>query len=979
MNMVQVGETSIQKPLLEALHKLVAVLILTGDGTILDANAVFSSLSGYAPEELQGMPHRLLHDALEGKTEKDAAEWMLVHPGEHDPGLYRYTGRSGRRFWLDVVESPFIGADGGQRILWLGLDVTQRMSAEAEHKALVEALDRSCIAAMYTPDGRLSTVNGNFTAALGYAVQAIKGMTYHEIPANRPCNPETLASMWEHVRAGHAVGAMLHWLSADERSVWLDTTYTPVVGEDGEVEKVIQIAFDVTGKLAKQGWGATAPSVVADAMDASDYAVMVTDATERVLYTNRAFMDMFGYSYEEIGEGVPDMMFGPLTAKLRTEIVETLASGKAFHGEEIAYRKDGRRLWVALHANRVVDAIGTHVRTISVLVDVTDRKLHENIQSKALEGMACNMSREQVLNIMRVELERVLPGLCVTFFEGDIQSGFSRLGQSALPLDSLHEHRRFGGRSEDEETEHTGPHREHSVFKAGYPEHVLQAFQVKKIDGALYHPVIASRGSQLGLVAFYYGQAPGGERFVRNLIDATSRVCGIVMEHEHNKKKVHRLELYDALTDLPNRALLLSNGQRLVREDDARKLQGLAVFYINIDRFSNIIREYSHNGANSVLKTVARRLLVKQQAGECLGRIAGDEFVVIVPECTAAQARKRARLLQKELSKPCKVDGREIPLTVSIGISMWPDNGTDLDLLLTYASESLVQNKHKGIGIVSFFNENLDELSRARFSLETRLRRALDDGALHLQYQPQVYIKTGRLYGVEALCRWHDPDYGPIGPDQFIPLAEESGLIGKLSDWALQESCRQLAAWRSKGLDVPVISVNLSAPNFRDEHLPERILHYLAMSGLGTGDIMLELTERVVVDDDPVVMQTIYKAHAMGLTLSLDDFGTGYSSLSYLRNLPLSEIKLDKSFVQDLHAKEVSRRISQSVLYVGESLNLTVLAEGVETFEQYALLKKQQCPVAQGYLIARPLNADAFEGWVQEWGAHAIFDQYLLM
>jgi EAL domain-containing protein (putative c-di-GMP-specific phosphodiesterase class I) len=246
------------------------------------------------------------------------------------------------------------------------------------------------------------------------------------------------------------------------------------------------------------------------------------------------------------------------------------------------------------------------------------------------------------------------------------------------------------------------------------------------------------------------------------------------------------------------------------------------------------------------------------------------------------------------------------------------------------------------------------------------LRKALQAQELHLHYQPQIDLATGRLYGVEALARWTHAEFGEISPARFIPLAEECGLIADLGRWALNEACHQLAQWRTQGLDVPAVSVNLSPTSFHNLDLPRMIADTLDRNALAPQDLTLELTESILLDTNPCTMQTIEQVHAHGVRLSMDDFGTGYSSLSYLRRLPVSELKLDRSFVADLEYDEAARALSSAILGIGKSLYLTVVAEGVETPTQNQMLREQGYPVAQGYLFSRPLPPRELERWLAE-------------
>ena len=288
-----------------------------------------------------------------------------------------------------------------------------------------------------------------------------------------------------------------------------------------------------------------------------------------------------------------------------------------------------------------------------------------------------------------------------------------------------------------------------------------------------------------------------------------------------------------------------------------------------------------------------------------------------------------------------------------------------METLLHRADIALHQAKAGGAGSTGFFSREMNRASHGRLVMEAALRDALRTSQLKLHYQPQVRIADGSLYGAEALLRWQHPEWGMIGPDRFIPLAEELGLMNPLGLWVLAEACRQLQAWRAAGLAVPAVSINMSASSLRNADLPQHITSTLAAHGLSTGDLLIEVTENVMLDSDPGTLAVVREIENLGVRLSIDDFGTGYSSWGYLNRLPLDEIKLDKSFVQAVASDEISRILSQAVVRIGEAMDLTVIAEGVETQEHFDLLERQGFDVVQGYLVARPMPPDEFVVWLE--------------
>jgi diguanylate cyclase (GGDEF)-like protein len=421
----------------------------------------------------------------------------------------------------------------------------------------------------------------------------------------------------------------------------------------------------------------------------------------------------------------------------------------------------------------------------------------------------------------------------------------------------------------------------------------------------------------------------------------------------------------DALTGVANRQWLLAQARQAVALATWHKAP-LAVLFVDINGFRHINTAVGTLGGDGLLRVVARQLCGAVRASDIVGRLGGDTFAVVLPCCDGARAADVAARIQARLSVPCAIGDATITPAVRIGASLWPTDANAFDVLLQQADVALRQARTAACSQVQVQDAGSDASALAGRSLEWALRDAVRQGQLQLHYQPQVNLAGEGVYGVEALARWHHPLWGDISPARFIPLAESCGLIDELGQWAVREACRQLGEWRRRGVGVPSVSVNLSPTSFRDRALPGLIAQALQQHALTPDALRLEITESVLLDRGPGTLHTIRALHAQGVRLSIDDFGTGYSSLGYLRQLPLSEIKLDKSLVDDLEHDATSRALSQAVLNIGKSLQLTVVAEGVEGERQQGVLKAQGYQVAQGYLFARALPAAMLEHWLND-------------
>jgi EAL domain-containing protein (putative c-di-GMP-specific phosphodiesterase class I) len=343
--------------------------------------------------------------------------------------------------------------------------------------------------------------------------------------------------------------------------------------------------------------------------------------------------------------------------------------------------------------------------------------------------------------------------------------------------------------------------------------------------------------------------------------------------------------------------------------------------------------------------------------------------VIVLPNCDAGRASLIASNITEALALPLRLGNRQVPVSASMGVSIYPDNATDIDTLMQQADAAMYKAKQAGRSTHRFFSADMNRLAEQRLIHSAALRRAIANDALKLHYQPQTRTIDGALYGVEALARWCDPVLGEVSPSKFIPLAEEGGLIEQIGLWSIREACRQMAAWRDAGVDVPCVSVNLSPINFQNANLAAVVAETIAGNDLPPEALMLEITEGVIMNERSAAIETMNAIRELGVGLSLDDFGTGYSSLSRLAHLPIRELKIDRSFMRDIESDASALAIATAVVRVGQSLKMTVVAEGVETEGQCNLLTELGCDVVQGFLYAPALSPDAFERWLVDHAA----------
>ncbi|MEW6164768.1 MAG: EAL domain-containing protein [Pseudomonadota bacterium] len=431
---------------------------------------------------------------------------------------------------------------------------------------------------------------------------------------------------------------------------------------------------------------------------------------------------------------------------------------------------------------------------------------------------------------------------------------------------------------------------------------------------------------------------------------------------KQNEERLHRLAHYDALTDLPNRLLLADRLHHALAHAERSGTQ-VALLFVDLDRFKLVNDSLGHRAGDLLLQEVARRLRGAVRSQDTVARIGGDEFTVILPDLASpAGAANVAEKIIEALALPFVIEGHDLFVTASVGIAIYPLTADTPDNLIKHADIAMYQAKEQGRNNYLFYRRGHDEQSRDLFELENGLRHALERDELRLVYQPEVEIETGRIVAVEALLRWRHPTRGEVSPAEFIPVAEDSGLIGQIGEWVLRQACAQNRTWQAQGLPPVRVAVNLSVRQLRHVRFAEKVAEILDETGLEADWLEVELTESTVMHYAKETMGVLWQLKSMGIRLSIDDFGTGYSALSYLKRLPVDTLKIDRSFVEGLESDGNDRAISDAIIALGNSLKLRVVAEGVETSEQLGFLREHHCCDAQGFLFSSPLDADDLTG-----------------
>ncbi len=956
--------------LLNALDRSMAIIEFSPEGVILRANKNYLNISGYTEEELLHRHHRIFCTAEYAVSKEYDQFWRTLRQGRFLSGSFCRRRRDGRLFWAEASYNPVFGPDGTLvKVVKLASDVTARVEEANERGSKLAAISRAMLTAEFAPDGTILTVNDNLLACFGYSREALTGSHHRML-----CEPEYAASaayadFWKQLRAGNFISGQAQRRAEDGSTVWLEASYSPVFDLTGKIQKIVKFSSDITRRVEHEQEEHREIEHLSRVIDAAGCAILLLDSHCRVERVNAGFVRIYGYRPEEMRGKIPHPLFGPLSDRdfigpLRT----ALRAGEAFNVEGLTYGKTGQRFWSAVSVTPLRDDAGKIFGAGCMLTDITATKLHQLLQQKVLEAVSRELSVSEVMALMCREMEEAAPELTVSIHGVDAKSRLHLLAAPGLS-------ERFAEILRDCEA---GPDAGSWGLAASTGDNAVvpdisdapcwreqaKALLAEGLRACCSMPVISASGRTVGVVTLYYKDAREPDSFHLRMLEALSPLCALAFDREETRLAVRRLSFYDAATGLPNRELLLAKMDMLLsRRTEAN--QSTAVLCLSLDAFKRVAETLSHDATNALLRMVGECLEKKCEARGLVGRLADDEFILVLPDCDAEKAGAVTRRLQHALADACRMDGVVLKPTACAGVSLFPDNGQDSETLLRHASLAARQARRLGRGQLSFYSENMNKALRERVSMESCLRDSLLGRELRLCYQPQVDMRHGGLHGFEALSRWRHPEFGDVPPDRFIPLAEECGLIGDLSRLVLEEVCIRLGGWRRSGLAVPCVSLNLSPSDFHNRDLPERILNILTAQHLRPEDLVLEITEGILLDSNSATLETVAAVRRAGLRLSMDDFGTGYSSLSYLRRLPVTELKLDKSFVQDVHTDATSRSLSEAVIRIGESLGLTVVAEGVENEEQLAVLAGQGYHVAQGYLHAKPLPGDEAAAWVR--------------
>jgi diguanylate cyclase (GGDEF)-like protein/PAS domain S-box-containing protein len=699
----------------------------------------------------------------------------------------------------------------------------------------------------------------------------------------------------------------------------------------------------------------------------------VKDVNSRFVIANQVTAARMGFAepVDLIGKTDLELLAPEIANKFYADEQLIIRSGQPMIDmEECVFGASGEKTWILTTKVPLRNARGEIFGVAGISRDITERRLADALregQAEILEMIAMSAPLEDVLeNLVRL-IESQLTGIIGSVLLLD-ETG-TRLRHVAAPnlpeayvkaIDSSGIGLKSGS---------CGPaaFRREAVVVADIMNDPLW---VDHKDLAAAHglrscwstPIVSHHGEGLGTFAIYSKSVCEPSDAEARLVDVATRIAGIAIERKLAEDRIHFMVNHDALTGLPNRTLLNDRlSQALLHAQ--RYDRWVTVLFVDLDNFKFVNDSLGHNAGDELLKTLARRMVGCVRATDTVVRLGGDEFVIVFfdqPK-NADVISATVHEIQAAIAEPIRLEGHDVRVTSSLGVATYPGDGTDAETLLANADAAMYRAKEVGRDNFQFYTPELNTKVHEKFLLQEELRNAVARSDFVLLYQPQVDMRTGRVFAVEALVRWKHPKLGLVSPIKFIPMAEETGLIVPIGDWVLREACRQNKAWQDEGLPPLVVSVNVSARQFKDKNLVSRVLGALQTSGLEARYLELELTESLIMQDVDLAIVTMEELQRLGVHLSIDDFGTGYSSLSALKTFPVARLKIDKSFIDGLPADEDDKAVATAVISLGQKLNLRVIAEGVETVAQVAFLRENNCDEVQGYLFSRPIPPGEIE------------------
>ena len=701
--------------------------------------------------------------------------------------------------------------------------------------------------------------------------------------------------------------------------------------------------------------------------------VFYKDKSGVFLGCNKAFEALIGRNEQDvIGKTDFDLVPQDKARFFREQDELMLASGKPRRNEEWVHSADGRRILLEMVKTPLYGPDGEPTGVIGVGRDITERHLSielERLRNRIFELLANGAALSDILTQIVGYVEQSRSGMQCSILRLDETGKRLLLGAApSLPtpynqaVDGLLIGDAVGScgtaafRNERVIVEDIHSH----PYWASYPG-ILALAQHAELVSCWSEPIRSSKGEVLGTFAIYRHQAGAPDEADIELIQQAANLASIAIERKRAEDLIWHQANYDSVTRLPNRRLFRDRLEQEMHKT-LRDGQSLALLFIDLDRFKEVNDTLGHDVGDLLLIDAARRISSCVRGSDTVARLGGDEFTVTLPQLSdPSRSEQVAEQIVEELARPFQIGDEVVYISASIGITLYPNDAAEIEGLLKNADQAMYVAKSNGRNCFSYFTSRMQEHAQHRLHLIRDLRNALPSGQLELFFQPIIDLHSGSIVKAEALIRWRHPERGMVSPMEFIPLAEEVGLIGEIGDWVFREAADRMRQWRDRGYSCTQVSVNKSPGQFVADDCGETWLDYLRQIGLPGECMVIEITEGLLLDERAEITGKLLQFRDAGIQVAIDDFGTGYSSLSYLKKFDIDYLKIDRSFVRDLATDPNDLALSEAIIVMAHKLGLKVIAEGVETVEQRDMLSAAGCDSAQGYLYAKPMPAEEFD------------------
>ncbi len=907
------------------------------DNKIIYANAGFEQMTGYKFDEICGLNCRF----LQGKDTNPATVAEMRNAVKEKKFCaveilnYRKDGTS---FWNALSISP-VKDDSGKVTHFVGVqkDITARkeseqklQASEKRYRFLAESVPQQVWTAL--PDGRINYGNYRTIEYFGQKTHT----ELFDMQWTKILHPEDIAQTAE--RWARALKTGAHYETefrlrrSDGEYRWHLAQAKPMFDDSGAIIKWFGTNTDIHDrKMAEKAARETAEyrNLFQNAND----AILILDLeTEIIVNANDKACEMYGYEHQDlIGKSVKEMSQDIVKGENYLQELSVNKTRQLF--ETVQFRADGTPINLLISSS-VVEYQSRQV-VLSINRDITDQK-------KAQEALR---ESQQMLQLVMDTIPQAI-------FWKDRKLKYLGCNRYMANLMKLNEPTEIVGKNDydfNNKKEEADSYLQYDrrVIKTGIPQ----------------YNIIETHTAPDGSVSWLdTNRVP--------LCDAQNNIIGMlgtfqdITQRKRAEKQLTHNALHDSLTDLPNRALFIEHLHHTIKIKKRRFAATYAVLFLDFDHFKVINDSLGHMEGDKLLIQIAQRLKLCLRSGDIVARLGGDEFTILLDDLEdIAEALQIAERILDNLNSPFNLGGREIFISASIGIAMNDAEYTKPEEILRDADIAMYRAKAGGRARLEIFNQTMREQANTRLQLESEMRRAVKDEEFSVFYQPIIDLQNDKIVGFESLARWIHPTRGIVSPDEFIPLAEETGLIVPLGEWILRESCRQLRIWQSENpanADLS-ISVNLSCKQFLQPDLVECVSDILRETGLKAKYLRLEITESHLMEDSAAAILIMENLRSLGIKISIDDFGTGYSSLSYIHRLPINYLKIDRSFVSRMQLGSENGEIVRTIILLAKNLNIKVVAEGIETNEQAEFLKKLNCDLGQGYLYSKPVEAEQAE------------------